>query len=180
MPSPSSSSRHARRHSATYDLSALLDLPQVESTVAEIMTAQPVSVPCGVSPADAISLMHERRIRHLFIVDARGDYLGMAHLEGIVRAARRREPIKSAIVADAAVVRPHTSAQTAAEYMLRTRTKALPVLDAGGNLRGVVTEADFVRWYVRLAAEQGAPSLYETSDEELPSGARITVVAPTK
>ncbi len=175
----SSTSRHLHS-SVTYGLSALLDLPQVETTVDELMSA-PLSVPCGVSPVDAITLMREHRVRHLFVVDAMGEYLGIVHLEGVVRAARRHEPIRTAIVENAAVVRPHTSAQTAAEYMLRTRTPALPVLDAAGNLRGIVTEADFVRWYARLAAEQAKRSThepYETRDEELPSGARITIVAP--
>ena len=53
------------------------------------------------------------------------------------------------------VVAPDEPAASAGERMLTAKIGCLPVIDDGGNLAGIVTEEDFLRWATMQMAHGG-------------------------
>ena len=51
--------------------------------------------------------------------------------------------------------RPDEPAASAGERMLTAKIGCLPVIDDGGNLAGIVTEEDFLRWATMQMAHGG-------------------------
>lgn len=87
-------------------------------------------------------------------------------LPGLAAHRRRRSTavpeasVRDVMTTDVVTVGPHDPVQTAAARMLRGRHSALPVVDAGGLLLGVLSEADLLAeanvWSTGLATSGGA------------------------
>lgn len=116
------------------------------------MTPRPLTLPEGVTASVAIAFMTNRRIRHVPIVDSEHRYLGMVSVVALslltpgesVDAAMERRPATEL----------RACAAAAARFMFRSKTEALAVVE-GERVVGILTESDFVRAYIRHAAERG-------------------------
>jgi acetoin utilization protein AcuB len=134
--------------------------------VRDIMTTVPITVSPATPVLDARRLMEERRIRHLLVTEDHG-------LVGIVtdRDIRLNLPspattlsiwelnellarltVGEVMTRNVIVVDPDRDASEAAAVLLAKKIGGLPVLH-GGRLVGIVTETDFLRAFVAMAAE---------------------------
>ena len=64
----------------------LLDRGSRETSVSEIMSADPVSVSVEATTGECMQLMTDNRFRHLPVVDAGGGVVGMISIGDVVRA----------------------------------------------------------------------------------------------
>ena len=84
--------------------------------------------------------MHTYGIRHLPVV-VHGRVLGMIS-DRDVRGAMPGRTVADVMSSPAHVVRPDDTIETAARLMLSRHISALPVVDAGGQLTGMITTTD--------------------------------------
>ena len=140
--------------------------------VADLMTREVVAIAADTTLDEAWRLMQERHIRHLPVVDRRGQLLGLVTHRDLLAASQstlsfRRESERVRVLAWARagdVMETHLStaqadepAAAAGTRMVRHKIGCLPVLDADGHLAGIVTEEDFLRWAtVHMAAPASA------------------------
>jgi CBS domain-containing protein len=113
----------------------------------------------------ARELMLEKRIRHVPIVDNRGNLVGLltkhdvlavsistlAEVENTVRDELEEGiPIGEVMITDLMVGYPTTSLREAAQFMLEQKHGCLPILSTDQKLVGILTEADFVKLALHL------------------------------
>ena len=132
--------------------------------VADMMTANPVTIRNDSTLRQAIELMHEHNFRHLPVVSVN------SHLTGIIsdrdcrlalnsptlvrqrwqdEAVTDRTLVASIMTTAPIVVEPATSAAEAARLMIDHAISALPVM-RGETLVGIVTTSDILMAFIRL------------------------------
>ncbi|NVJ10236.1 CBS domain-containing protein [Myxococcus sp. AM001] len=129
--------------------------------VGELMTRDVVTLKETQNLAKADELLRLHRIRHLPVV--RQDKLvGLITHRDLLRAAATHatdpaaQPLWAAdiMTRDVQTVRPDTPLRRAVTLMLEHKYGCLPVVDEGGVLQGLLTEADLVRYAQHLIGEQ--------------------------
>jgi len=117
-----------------------------------------------VEPEDALSLVWEvmryRGIRHVPVVDAEGDLVGLVTHRDLLRASLveqndlprvierallERTRVADVMIRNVETVSPDDELRDAARLMLEQKFGCLPVVE-GRRLVGILTESDFVRW----------------------------------
>ena len=136
-----------------------LDPCQQADRVADLMTPKPVTVSGDLPVAEVFELMHDRRIRHVPVVDDEGVLLGIVSqrdLLGHAGGGMRPTPADWGETSVAAVMNERVDtvsveccAAEAARYMLQSKRGCLPVIGEKDVVVGIVTEADFVRLAMR-------------------------------
>lgn len=128
--------------------------------VAELMSRDVVTLKETQNLALADELLRLHRIRHLPVV--RGDKLvGLITHRDLLRAAaqRRGDPAEQPLwasdimIRDVKTVRPDTSLREAVDLMLDNKYGCLPVVGEDDTLRGILTEADLVRYARHLISD---------------------------
>jgi CBS domain-containing membrane protein len=132
-----------------------------EASVRDLMTVGVVSAQPEDRVATIYDLMDERHIRHLTVVDADGDLVGVVSHRDLLRnalleradlpRAAQRELLRQVTVgevmtSEVETIEPDKSAVEAAQIFRERHFGCLPVV-ADGRLIGIITEADFVRWF---------------------------------
>jgi len=126
--------------------------------VADLMTPNPVTVGPATTVGQVWKTMAERRFRHMLISDAENRLLGLVSQRDLLAAAHSADlridsdderPISELMHESAETVRPECCAAEAARHMLGSKHSCLPVVDDGGTLVGILTEADFLRLATR-------------------------------
>ena len=134
-----------------------------------------------ISPDDnlesARTLMHDKRIHHLPVVDDDSNLVGLITLtnvlaatDSILRDAENRIHaseiiIRDIMVQDVATVQESASLRQAALFLEKHRIGCLPVM-SNGELKGIVTDTDFVGVAINLLEQiEESEPLFE--DEEL-------------
>jgi CBS domain-containing membrane protein len=134
--------------------------------VAELMSTDLVTLTEDETLAHAQRCMARGRIRHLPVVrDGRlvgllthRDLLAASFsiFAEVARDEQRRifdtVRVVDAMHRDVVTVSPDLGVAQAASILLENKYGCLPVVDGGGALLGIVTEADFLRLTVRLLA----------------------------
>jgi acetoin utilization protein AcuB len=138
--------------------------------VRELMTGALITVRPDTPVLDARHLMVERRIRHLLVVNERGDLVGIVTDRDIrlnlpsqatslsvweINHLLTRLTVGQVMSRGLITVGPERDARDAAQLMLDHRIGALPVMEAG-RLVGIVTETDLLRAFVRMADRAAA------------------------
>lgn len=117
-----------------------------------------------VEPDDPLSLvwevMRERGVRHVPVLDAEGDLVGLVTHRDLLRASLveqndlprvierallERTRVADVMVQSVETVSPDDELPDAARLMLEQKFGCLPVVE-GRRLVGILTESDFVRW----------------------------------
>lgn len=126
-----------------------------------IMSTDLVTVSPSDNLATARELMHEKNIHHLPVVDDSDKLVGLVTLTDVLAATDSflRDPdnrlhareiaINDVMVRDVATVDEHASLRQAALFLEKHRIGCLPVV-TGDNLRGIITDTDFVGVAINL------------------------------
>jgi CBS domain-containing membrane protein len=130
------------------------------TTVAQIMTADPLCVTRDASLKDAHELMRSKNIRHIPVIDDKGVLVGMltqkimiAKVLGLMAqfgatALERKEKqqlVADLMVTDFAAVSPEQSLKEVAGFFVSNRHGCMPVVDTSNKIKGILTSSDFVR-----------------------------------
>lgn len=130
-----------------------------ELTVGDLMTTALVTVRADDTIGFADTEMRLADIRHLPVVDPRGNVIGILSNRDLLRALGRNKhkPVRVGDVmsADVKMLPVDASAKDAARMMLDYKFGCIPVVGDEGELVGVVTETDFLRLAERLLDELG-------------------------
>ncbi len=139
--------------------------------VADIMTANPVTVTPRNAIRTAINLMREGGFRRLPVVD-RGKLVGIITDRDLRRAANSPYVVRekwydnfvldhievgTCMTADPVTVGPDTTVAEAARLMRDHKIGGLPVV-AGGQLAGIITETDLLNFLIELLERQPEPN----------------------
>jgi diacylglycerol O-acyltransferase len=144
--------------------------PEAGPRVADLMTREVLTLGAEDSLASALHLMRERRIRHLPVIASDGRLLGLVTHRDVLAAAP--SPVMVPVEADRvrvlrwaraadfmethlSVATPDEPAAEAGARLVRHKIGCLPVLGEGGQLAGIVTEEDFLRWATERMAQAG-------------------------
>ncbi|MGC3998725.1 MAG: CBS domain-containing protein [Anaeromyxobacter sp.] len=120
-------------------------------SVGDVMTRDLVTVQETDDVALAESLLKMGRFRHLPVVRD-GQVVGLVTARDILRAGLAGRPaargvhLAEIMTRDPVTVAPRASLVSAARTMLDQKYGCLPVCEPGGDLVGILTEADFVRF----------------------------------
>jgi CBS domain-containing membrane protein len=135
--------------------------------VAQLMTPDPLCVTRDASLKDAHELMRSKNIRHIPVIDAKGELVGMLTQKVMVTkvmalmaqfgvtALERKEKqqlVADLMVTDFAAVTPEQQLKDVAEFFVSNRHGCLPVVDANNKIKGILTSSDFVRLAAQLLA----------------------------
>lgn len=142
-------------------------------TLEMIMSTDLVTVAPGDTLATARTLMHDKKIHHLPVLDDEQKLVGLVTLtnvlaatDSILRDAENRIHATEIIVEDIMVrdiltVTEYASLRQAALFLEKHRIGCLPVV-TDGELRGIVTDTDFVGVAINLLEQ-----IEEEEDDEL-------------
>jgi CBS domain-containing protein len=152
------------------------------TTVADVMSRDPVVVQPETPLNEAIKILAERRISGLPVVDNQGKLVGVIsetdlmwqetgvtppayimlldsviYLENPARYERELhkslgQTVGDVMTKDPITVKPNKPLREAAQLMHERSIHRLPVLDDAGNVIGVLTRGDIIRF---MAAHQG-------------------------
>lgn len=122
-------------------------------TVADLMTRQLVTLSEDDDLTQAEQLLARGRIRHLPVTRGRR-LVGLVTHRDLLRAAHLPSPLpaRQVMTRTLTTVTSDTPLATATRRLLEGKLGCLPVVD-GDELVGLVTEADLVRFALRLIEE---------------------------
>lgn len=129
-------------------------------SIAEIMTAEPETLSVDDSLETAREMMSQRGFRHIPIVDDTGALAGLVTQSDVLAASASNlgddadRPasevrIGEFMTRDVAAVDERAELREAAIYLQRHKYGCLPVV-TDGQLRGIVTDSDFVGVAINL------------------------------
>ena len=132
------------------------------ASVRDLMTERVYTLGPHDDLEELYELMDDHRIRHVPVVDRDGDLIGLVSQRDLARGAlgpqdalplnvqqelMRRRKVREIMSTEVETVDPDADLNVAAQMMLDNKLGCLPVVE-GEHLVGILTEADFVRWYV--------------------------------
>jgi CBS domain-containing protein len=129
--------------------------------VSDLMTDDPVRIPEDRSLREAEQLMREYDMRHVPVVNRRGDLVGILSdrdlrsympyasqmgVPDIESMEKRSEPVTAAMQPDPISVNPEDDVSTVIDLMVEWKIGAVPVVESGSEqLVGIVSYVDVLR-----------------------------------
>lgn len=142
--------------------------------VANWMTPDPITIAPDTSLTDAHELLRDHNIRRLPVVNRKGELVGIVTL-GDIREASPSDAttlsiwemnyllaklqIEEIMTPDPITVNASDTIAEAARLMMENKVSGLPVLDAKGNMVGIITESDIFRLVVQEWTQAEAETL---------------------
>jgi acetoin utilization protein AcuB len=128
------------------------------------MHRDPITVTPDDTLAHALRLTRRERIRHLPVVLPTGGIVGMLSDRDIRLAMPSpltvtdeertgfldKTPVAAVMTREVITVAPTETIEEAARVLYRHRIGSVPVVDAGGTLRGILTETDILHAFVQI------------------------------
>jgi acetoin utilization protein AcuB len=129
--------------------------------VSEVMSGNVATIDSQASCHEAVMRMHQKRVRHLPVVDVNGDLVGVVtdrdlrhrlfspaawQRIGSVPVAEllRAVPVRDVMSSPVVTVEPDDELEAAARVMLEDKVGSLPVVQRG-RVVGMLTETDMLR-----------------------------------
>lgn len=145
-----------------------------------LMTTDVVTIGPDDSLDTARQIMHQRKFRHLPVVESGGLLVGLVTLTDVLAATDsflrdddsklhpEQIPVRDVMVTDVVTVDEHAGVRQAALFLEKHRIGCLPVV-TDGELRGIITDTDFVGVAINLLEqiETIEPEEAEFEEEEL-------------
>ena len=116
--------------------------------VVERMTRPPLSTTGEATVKEALSILAEHRQRHLSVLDADEDLIGIVSEKDLLRA-RSEEQVEQIMTRDVVTVTEYTTLEEAARVMADHTISSLPVT-RDGKLVGIITETDLFHIFLEL------------------------------
>ncbi len=147
--------------------------------IEELMTRSPHTLLRSNTLADAKTMMHEKEIRHIPVVSADGELLGLITQRDILAAQESSlhednslnnytlsTPLDQAMRQNVMTVSPKAGLRESATYMQKHKVGCLPVV-ANKKLVGIITDSDFVTIAINLLElqEEVEPMSDELTEE---------------
>jgi CBS domain-containing protein len=128
--------------------------PTPDATVSAVRHSPVVSVGASDTLWDAWQLMFVSGLRHLAVLDEAGNCIGLLSDRAILTEIPLTEErlttrLVTNIMAVPGCISDDTTTHEAAVLMARHSVEALPVVDADGQLTGLITAIDLVDWVAR-------------------------------
>ncbi|MCU6599476.1 betaine/proline/choline family ABC transporter ATP-binding protein [Peribacillus frigoritolerans] len=117
--------------------------PNVE-LVEQIMSRNPISITEEKSLTDAITIMHEKRVDSLLVVDEQNVLKGFVDVETISEYRKKAKFISEVINTEVYSVKQDTLIRDSVQKILKRGFKYVPVVDQNKHLVGIVTRATLV------------------------------------
>ena len=126
-----------------------------------MMTTEVITIGVDDNLDAARQIMHDKRIRHLPVVDAENSVVGLIKITNVLAATDSflrdddsklhpdQIPVSDVMVSDVITVDEHAGIRQAAIFLEKHRIGCLPVV-TDGELRGIVTDTDFVGVAINL------------------------------
>jgi acetoin utilization protein AcuB len=132
--------------------------------IGERMTTDPVSIRAEATVGDALILMFEREVRHLPVLEGKKlagivsdrDIRQFLWKTGLPRESREEEerylklPVREVMSPNPITVSPESPIGKGVAIMVEKKIGALPVIDRLGQLVGIFTELDALRYCLYL------------------------------
>lgn len=140
------------------DVRELLAYP--DETAGGLMTTEFVSVPVECTAGEGIRHLRQQaaemdQVPYVYVIDERGRLRGSLTLRELI-VAEPDNPIREVMHEDLVVAHPEDLPEEVARLIAKYSLMALPVVDDGGHLRGIVTVDDAMdvilpdQWKARL------------------------------
>jgi osmoprotectant transport system ATP-binding protein len=117
--------------------------PNVE-LVEQIMSRNPISITEEKSLTDAITIMREKRVDSLLVVDEQNVLKGFVDVETISEYRKKAKLISEVINTEVYSVKQNTLIRDSVQKILKRGFKYVPVVDQNKHLVGIVTRATLV------------------------------------
>ena len=112
--------------------------------VSEIMVTDVVTLTSEDTVAKALNLMADRSVNQIPVVDESGKYLGMISAKQFISStAQPSSKLRGYIIKTSALSRDD-DIEKAAQLIIGGGNRAMPVVEDGGGLVGIVSETDLV------------------------------------
>ena len=144
------------------EVEELLGYP--EDTAGGIMTTEFVAVPAQLSAADTIDRLRElepdaETIYYVYVTDEEGRLVGVLSLRDLI-VARPETPISEVMIDEPVAVGALADQDEVAEVVAHYNLLAVPVVDDGGRLVGIVTVDDAIDTVLPTAWKKRLPRLF--------------------
>ena len=128
-------------------------------TVRDLMTPDPYTVGPQETVSEVVALMDAHQIRHVPVVDAEGEIVGLVSHRDVLRGAlagidqlpmsQQQDllttiPVREVMIPDVETADPSQELVEIAEMILENKFGCVPVVE-NQSLVGILTESDFVR-----------------------------------
>jgi CBS-domain-containing membrane protein len=128
------------------------------SLVGEVMTTTVVAVARGASFKEIVRTLAKWKVSGVPVLEEHNRVIGVVTEADLLRTAEDTAPARAVtagqlMTAPAVTVRADDSLARAARIMALHRVKRLPVVDAEGRLRGVVSRGDLLKVFLRTDAD---------------------------
>ncbi|MDQ0884038.1 betaine/proline/choline family ABC transporter ATP-binding protein [Peribacillus sp. V2I11] len=117
--------------------------PNIE-LVEQIMSRNPISITEEKSLTDAITIMREKRVDSLLVVDEQNVLKGFVDVETISEYRKKAKFISEVINTEVYSVKQDTLIRDSVQKILKRGFKYVPVVDQNKHLVGIVTRATLV------------------------------------
>ena len=118
------------------------------------MTPRPITLRIDADYKSALKVMEQHAIHHLPVLDAADKLVGIVAERDLLFAALRylgsSVDVERVMHRKVVTATPGMTVAAAASLMVTHAIGGLPVVDAGGNVVGVITETDVFKAFVRM------------------------------
>lgn len=123
--------------------------------VIERMSRPPITIVGEATVEEALSILAEKKQRHLPVVDAEENLVGIVSEKDLLRA-KGEDAVANVMTQDVITVTEYAALEDAARIMADHKISSLPVM-RDGRLVGIITETDLFRIFLELlgAREEG-------------------------
>lgn len=147
-------------------------------TLDTIMSTDLITITPDENLAAAREIMYDKKIHHLPVVDDGGKLVGLVTLTNVLAATdsflreddnrihAREIIVRDVMVTDVATVDEHASLRQAALFLEKHRIGCLPVV-TDGELKGIITDTDFVAVAINLLEQIEETEPYTDIDEAI-------------
>ncbi|MDH7499381.1 MAG: CBS domain-containing protein [candidate division NC10 bacterium] len=145
-----------------HEIRQLLAYP--ETSAGGIMTTEYMTVPATATAKEAIELIRKEEpeaetIYYLYVVDEEGHLLGVFSLRDLIVAPPEAK-VTSFMISNVIKVDVMTRQEEVARLIAKYNLLAIPVVDQGNHLRGIVTVDDAIDVVIPTAWKKRFPRIY--------------------
>lgn len=132
----------------------LFDAKTQNIKVKEIMNTNPLSIKPGKSASDALTMMHDKRVDTLFVIDDDDKLLGRVTIEYIANLDNKSRDITEIMDKGIRPLKEETLIQNQLQQVLKTGRSNVPVVDEERRLTGIITKTTLVNLVYNLIWDQ--------------------------